>query len=97
MIHGPAAIGNRCFIGSKTVLACVDIGDSCFVRCNSVIEEVVIPSEKFIELNTIINIGNRSEMLETLRDITDAEKAYIARCVDENREYSMRYKFSLED
>jgi hypothetical protein len=35
-------------------------------------------------------------MLETLRDITDAEKAYIARCVDENREYSMRYKYSLE-
>jgi carbonic anhydrase/acetyltransferase-like protein (isoleucine patch superfamily) len=96
VIHGPAAIGNRCFIGSKTVLACVDIGDSCFVRCNSVIEEVIIPPEKFIELNTIINIGNRTEMLETLRDITDAEKAYIARCVDENREYSMRYKYSLE-
>ena len=35
-------------------------------------------------------------MLETLRDITDAEKAYITHCVDENREYSMRYKYSLE-
>ena len=79
------------------MLACVDIGDSVFVRSNSILEEVIIPPEKFVELNTIINIGNRSEMLETLRDITDAEKAYITYCVDENREYSMRYKYSLED
>ena len=67
VIHGPAAIGKRCFVGCKTVLACVDIGDSCFVRSNSVLEEVTIPAEKFIELNTIINIGNSKEMLESLR------------------------------
>ncbi len=95
VIHGPAAIGKKCFVGCKTVLACVDIGDSCFVRSNSVLEEVKIPAEKFIELNTIINIGNSTEMLESLRDITDAEKAYISRCVKENSEYPMRYKYSL--
>lgn len=96
VIHGPAAIGRRCFVGCKSVLACVDIGDSVFVRSNSVLEEVTIPSEKFIELNSIINIENRKEMLETLRDITDAEKAYIDKCVEENREYPIRYKYSLE-
>ena len=97
VIHGPATVGNRCFVGCKTILACVEIGDSVFVRSNSILEEVVVPSEKFVEINTIINIGNRNEVLETLRDITDAEKAYIARCIDENREYSIRYKYSLKD
>jgi len=96
VIHGPAAIGRRCFVGCKSVLACVDIGDFVFVRSNSVLEEVVVPPEKYIELNSIINIENRKEMLETLRDITDAEKAYIDKCVAENRDYSLRYKYSLE-
>ncbi|MFC1591726.1 carbonate dehydratase [Thermodesulfobacteriota bacterium] len=93
VIHGPTVIGKSCFIGCKSVVTHAEIGDDVFVRSNAIVEDVTIPSRRFIEINTIVN---SSDAAASLRPITDKEKAFMERVVNENKEYPIRYKYSLE-
>ena len=93
VIHGTASIGRNCFIGCKAVLNHTKIGDNVFVRINSIIEEADIPSDRFIDIGTIITA---QDIIGTLRPITDLEKKFIARAVQEIKEYPFRYKYSLD-
>ncbi len=93
VIHGPSIIGNHCFIGCKSVITHANIGDTVFVRSNSIIEDVAIPGGYFIEINSVVN---NPAAVAGLRAITAAEQAFMERAVHENREYAVRYKYSLE-
>ena len=93
IIHGPSSIGKKCFIGCKSVITHTNIGDSIFIRSNAIVENVEIPSELFIDINTVIN---SQDMVATLRSITDKEKAYILKVINENKQYSINYKYLLE-
>ena len=93
IIHGPSTIGDRCFIGCKSVITHSSLGNDVFVRSNAIIEDVAIPDGRFVNISmTLQNI----ESVEKLRPVTDAEKAFIQKAINENNEYAMRYKFSLE-
>lgn len=93
VLHGPSQIGSNCFIGCKAVITSATLSDGVFVRANAVIEEVTIPPDRFIAINNVIT---NAETAATLRPITAAEKAFMDRAVQENREYPVRYKYSLE-
>jgi carbonic anhydrase/acetyltransferase-like protein (isoleucine patch superfamily) len=93
IIHGTTSIGRNCFIGAKSVITHASLGDSVFTRVMSVIETVNIASERYIEINTVINTQDAADRL---RPITTKEKEFMERAVMENREYAVRYKYSLE-
>jgi carbonic anhydrase/acetyltransferase-like protein (isoleucine patch superfamily) len=93
VIHGPSVIGSNCFIGCKSVITHARIGDRVFVRSNAIVEEVFIEPGRFLDVNVVINTP---EAAAALRSITDEEKAFMDRAVLENREYPVRYKYSLE-
>ncbi len=93
VIHGPSIIGNHCFVGCKSVITHANIADNVFVRSNAIVEDVAVPPESFIDINCIVN---KPEAVSGLRTVTPQEKAFIERAVNENREYPVRYKYSLE-
>ncbi len=93
IIHGTTAIGRNCFIGAKSVITHAFLGDNVFTRVMSVIETVNIASDRYIEINAVINTQDASDRL---RQITAKELDFMKRAVLENREYAVRYKYSLE-
>jgi carbonic anhydrase/acetyltransferase-like protein (isoleucine patch superfamily) len=93
IIHGTTAIGRNCFIGAKSVITHAFLGDNVFTRVMSVIETVNIASDRYIEINAVINTQDAADRL---RQITAKELEFMKRAVLENREYAVRYKYSLE-
>lgn len=93
VLHGTSQIGSNCFIGCKAVITSAILSDGVFVRTNAVIEEVTIPPDRFIAINSVIT---NPDAAATLRPITAAEREFMDRAIQENREYPVRYKYSLE-
>jgi carbonic anhydrase/acetyltransferase-like protein (isoleucine patch superfamily) len=93
VVHGSSIIGPNSFIGCKSVITHANIGNDVFIRSNAIIEEVVIAPERFVDVNVVINTPDAAA---ALRGITEDEKAFMRRAVDENKEYPVRYKYSLE-
>jgi len=93
VIHGPATVGDQCFIGCKAIVHYATVGNNVFVRSNCLVESVSIASDRFIEIGSCIT---RQEDADRLRPITGEEKKFMTRAVEEIRDYPVRYKFSLE-
>ncbi len=93
VVYGPATIGDGCFIGCKAILHYATIGSNVFVRSNCVLESVAIPADRFIDIGACIT---QQEEVDRLRPITGEEKQFMQRAVEESRDYSVRYKYSLE-
>lgn len=93
VIHGSTTIGKNCFIGAKAVITHATIGDMVFIRLLSVVEEVTIASERFIDVNSVVTA---QDVAARLRPITVKEREFMERAIKENREYAVRYKYSLE-
>jgi carbonic anhydrase/acetyltransferase-like protein (isoleucine patch superfamily) len=93
VIHGTTVIGKNCFIGAKSVISNATIGERVFVRLFSAVEEVTIESERFVEVNTMVV---SQDVATRLRPITVKERELMERANRENREYAVRYKYSLE-
>jgi len=94
IIHGATSIGSRCFIGARSIITNSMIEDSVYIRSNAIVENVLLTQESFVANNAVIEA---QDMTIGLRKITAKEKEFILKCVAENREFSMRYKYSLAD
>lgn len=94
IIHGPTAVGNRCFIGARSAITNAMIGDSVYIRSNAIIENVSIAKESFVANNAVLE---SQETTISLRKITAREKEFIQKCANENKEFALRYKYSLTD
>jgi len=94
IIHGSTSIGRRCFIGARSVITNSMIEDSVYVRSNAIIEDVLITKESFVPNNAVLE---SQDTTIGLRKITAREKEFIVKSVAENREFALRYKYSLAD
>jgi carbonic anhydrase/acetyltransferase-like protein (isoleucine patch superfamily) len=94
IIHGSTIIGRSCFVGARSVITNSMIEDFVYIRSNAIVENVHLTQESFVPNNTLLE---SQDMTIGLRKITAREKEFIAKCVAENREFSLRYKYSLAD
>jgi carbonic anhydrase/acetyltransferase-like protein (isoleucine patch superfamily) len=94
IIHGPTTIGNKCFVGAHSIITNAMVGDSVYIRSNSIIENAALANESFVPNSAVIE---DQEMTIPLRKITSKEKEFIQKCVEENKEFALRYKYSLTD
>ncbi len=93
IIHGPTRVGKNCYIGSKCAVVDAVIMDDVFIRMRSTVEDVTIPQGSFLGISSIVN---SQEVVETLRPVSDRERGFILRAIKENKEYPVRYKYSIE-
>jgi len=94
IIHGPTTIGNKCFVGARSIITNAMVGDSVYIRSNAIIENAALANESFVPNSAVIE---GQEMTISLRKITAMEKEFIQKCVEENKEFALRYKYSLTD
>jgi len=94
IIHGPTSIGSSCFIGARSVVTKSMIEDSVYIRSNAIIENVHIVRESFVPNNAVLE---SQDMTIGLRKISAREKEFLVKCVAENSEFALRYKYSLDD
>jgi carbon dioxide concentrating mechanism protein CcmM len=67
LIHGPAYIGDDCFIGFRSTVFNAKVGDGCIVMMHVLIENVEIPPGKYVPSGSIITSQHQADRLSDVR------------------------------
>ena len=54
LIHGPAYVGNDCFVGFRSTVFNARIGHGCIIMMHALIQDVEIPPGKYVPSGAII-------------------------------------------
>jgi carbon dioxide concentrating mechanism protein CcmM len=68
LIHGPAYVGDHCFIGFRSTVFNSRVGDGCIVMMHCLIENVEIPPNKYVPSGTIITSQEQADRLSEVRE-----------------------------
>lgn len=63
LIHGPAYVGNDCFIGFRSTVFNARVGAGCVVMMHALIQDVEIPAGKYVPSGAIITTQQQADRL----------------------------------
>ncbi|MEM9276131.1 MAG: ribulose bisphosphate carboxylase small subunit [Cyanobacteria bacterium P01_F01_bin.143] len=81
LIHGPAYVGNECFIGFRSTVFNAKVGDGCIVMMHALIQDVEIPPGKYIPSGAIIT---NQQQADRLPDVQDSDRDFAHHVVEIN-------------
>ncbi|MBW4516880.1 MAG: ribulose bisphosphate carboxylase small subunit [Timaviella obliquedivisa GSE-PSE-MK23-08B] len=67
LIHGPAYVGNDCFIGFRSTVFNAHIGDGCVVMMHVLIQDVTLPPGKYVPSGSIITTQQQADRLPNVQ------------------------------
>lgn len=94
LIHGPAYVGNGCFIGFRSTVFNARIGDGCIVMMHALIQDVEIPPGKYVPSGAVIT---NQQQVERLSNVTDADRAFANHVVEINEALLEGYQCAKND
>ncbi len=68
LIHGPAYIGDDCFIGFRSTVFNARIGSGCIVMMHALVQDVEIPPGKYVPSGAVINNQQQADRLPDVQD-----------------------------
>lgn len=63
LIHGPAYVGDNCFIGFRSTVFNARVGGGCIVMMHALIQDVEIPAGKFVPSGAVITSQQQADRL----------------------------------
>ncbi len=81
LIHGPAYIGNNCFIGFRSTVFNARVGDGCIVMMHALIQDVEIPPERYVPSGAVITTQQQADRLPS---VSTADVHFANHVVDVN-------------
>ncbi|MEB3272571.1 MAG: ribulose bisphosphate carboxylase small subunit [Prochlorothrix sp.] len=67
LIHGPAYVGNECFIGFRSTVFNARVGHGCIVMMHALIQDVEIPPGKYVPSGAVITSQQQADRLPDVR------------------------------
>jgi carbon dioxide concentrating mechanism protein CcmM len=81
LIHGPAYVGNDCFIGFRSTVFNARVGDGCVVMMHALIQDVEIPPGKYVPSGAIVT---NQQQADRLSDVLADDLKYAAHIISIN-------------
>jgi carbon dioxide concentrating mechanism protein CcmM len=78
LIHGPAYIGNSCFIGFRSTIFNSRIGEGCIVMMHALIQDVEIPPGKYVPSGSIITTQQQANRLPNVQEADKNFASHVA-------------------
>ena len=75
LIHGPAYVGDSCFIGFRSTVFNARVGAGCIIMMHSLIQDVEIPPGKYVASGSIITTQQQADRLPDVQ-VQDQEFAH---------------------
>jgi carbon dioxide concentrating mechanism protein CcmM len=88
LIHGPAYVGDNCFIGFRSTVFNARVGDGCIVMMHVLIENVEIPPGKYIPSGSIITSQHQADRLS---DVQQGDKDFAHHVIGVNESLRSGY------
>ena len=68
LIHGPAYVGNNCFIGFRSTVFNARVGDGCVIALHALVQDVEIPAGKYVASGSVITTQKQANSLPNVRE-----------------------------
>jgi carbon dioxide concentrating mechanism protein CcmM len=81
LVHGPAYIGNDCFIGFRSTVFNARIGDGCIIMMHALVQDVEIPPGRFVPSGAVITSQQQADRLP---EVQEADQRFAAHVVGIN-------------
>jgi len=81
LVHGPAYVGDNCFIGFRSTVFNARIGNGCIVMMHALIQDVEIPPGKYVPSGAIIT---NQQQADRLPDVQKSDVAFASHVVGIN-------------
>ena len=82
LIHGPAYIGDDCFIGFRSTVFNARIGNGCIVMMHALVQDVEIPPGKYVPSGALITSQHLADRLPDVQDEDRQFAQHIVVCND---------------
>ncbi|MEA5509108.1 ribulose bisphosphate carboxylase small subunit [Crocosphaera sp. UHCC 0190] len=89
LIHGPAYIGDGCFIGFRSTVFNARVGQGCIVMMHALIQDVEIPPGKYVPSGAVIT---NQQQADRLPDVTEGDRAFAHHVVEINEALRVGYQ-----
>jgi carbon dioxide concentrating mechanism protein CcmM len=93
LIHGPAYIGDDCFIGFRSTVFNARIGNGCIVMMHALVQDVEIPPGKYVPSGAVITSQQQADRLP---EVQDEDRQFVDRVAASNEALLTGYQ-CLED
>jgi carbon dioxide concentrating mechanism protein CcmM len=94
LIHGPAYVGDNCFIGFRSTVFNAKVGDGCIVMMHVLIENVEIPPGKYVPSGSIITSQHQADRLS---DVQEGDKKFAHHVIGVNESLRSGYLCAEDD
>ncbi len=88
LIHGPAYIGDNCFIGFRSTVFNARLGHGCIVMMHALIQDVEIPPGKYVPSGAVIT---NQQQADRLADVQAEDKHFAHHVVQINEALRVGY------
>ena len=88
IIHGPAYIGDECFVGFRSTIFNARLGRGCVVMMHTLIQDVEIPSGKFVPSGAVIT---SQEQVDQLPEAAPEDLAFAQEIISVNKDLRAGY------
>ncbi len=68
LIHGPAYVGDNCFIGFRSTVFNARVGAGCVVMMHALIQDVEVPPGRYVPSGAIITSQDQADRLPSVQD-----------------------------
>ncbi|MEO0491683.1 MAG: ribulose bisphosphate carboxylase small subunit [Cyanobacteria bacterium J06659_2] len=89
LIHGPAYVGNECFIGFRSTVFNAQVGHGCIVMMHALIQDVEIPPGKYVPSGAVITTQQAADRLP---DANDSDRTFSHHVVEINQALRAGYR-----
>jgi len=94
LIHGPAYIGDGCFVGFRSTVFNAKVGNGCIIMMHALIQDVEIPSGKYVPSGAVIV---NQQQAERLPDVIDSDRSFANHVVEVNEALLAGYRCADDD
>lgn len=89
LIHGPAYVGNECFIGFRSTVFNAQVGHGCIVMMHALIQDVEIPPGKYVPSGAVITTQQAADRLS---DAKESDHTFSHHVVEINQALRAGYR-----
>jgi carbon dioxide concentrating mechanism protein CcmM len=89
LVHGPAYVGDGCFIGFRSTVFNARVGKGCIVMMHALIENVVIPPGKYVASGSIIT---NQQQADRLPNVQEGDSAFAHHVIGVNEQLRLGYR-----
>jgi carbon dioxide concentrating mechanism protein CcmM len=89
LVHGPAYVGDNCFIGFRSTVFNARVGDGCIIGMHVLVEDVEIPEGRYVPSGSVITTQQQADRLP---EVQDDEQKFASHVIGVNNALRMGYR-----